>query len=202
LQQLESVLDAAARLDLRLLPVLFARLPGNPGGIPEWAVDPLSGPERRPSDFYRERDLLRAQQLQLQVLADAFVRHDALAGWDLGRETSRLLAAPDPETSRSWLLRLLEALKKSDERHPATFTLSQADLEEDRGLRPSLLAAELDFVSLQVFSTDAVWARSPDDAEAPAFLAHWVQALTGKEVLLASWVFLPEARPTPGRPRA
>jgi endo-1,4-beta-mannosidase len=87
LQQLESVLDAAARLDLRLLPVLFARLPGNPGGIPEWAVDPLSGPERGPSDFYRERDLLRPQQLQLQVLADAFVRHDALAGWDLGRET-------------------------------------------------------------------------------------------------------------------
>lgn len=179
LRQLESLLDVAKRLGLRVLPVLFAR------PIPEWMIDPLTGPERKPLDSYGERQVLRAQQLLIQVLAGAFVGHEVLVGWDLGRETSRLAPPPDPEAARSWLLRLLEALKKMDESHPATFTLSQIDLEEERGLRPSRLAAELDFVSVQAFPAEAGWARSPDDAEAPAFLAHLARALTGKDVLVA-----------------
>ena len=185
LRELELLLDTAERLSLRVLPLLFARPPGGAQQIPEWLVEVFSGQTRKPRDFYQERENVRAQQLLIQVLAGAFCRHEALAGWDLGREISRLAPPSDPETARSWLLRLLEALKKVDERHPATFTFSQGELEEDRGLRPSRMAAELDFISVQALPAEAAWARAPDDAEAPAFLAHLVRALTGKEVLVS-----------------
>ena len=84
LRKLESLLDAAGRLGLGVLPVFFCRQPGR-GSLPDWLREPSSDPLPRPLDFYRDRELVRAQQLQIRAVAGAFGKHEALLGWDLGR---------------------------------------------------------------------------------------------------------------------
>jgi hypothetical protein len=140
-------------------------------------------PRPKPLDFYRERDLIQAQQLQLEVVVGAFGKHRAVLGWDLGRETSML--APDPDAARSRLLWLVEALKKEDEEHPVTYTLSQSDFEVDRGLRPKGLAEELDFLSIQVSSGTSTWSPSPAGPDTAGFLVSVARALSAKPVLVA-----------------
>lgn len=183
LRRVEAVLDEARRAGLRVLPVFFCGRLGSVNWLPGWMCE--SYRPLQPLDFYGKGELMRAQQTQVSVVAGAFSKHEAVAGWDLGRETSSLVPAPDADAARSRMLRLLEALKREDESHRVTFTLSQCDLEQDRGVRPAGIAEELDFLSVQAAPAQASWSEGPDDAEAAGFLCALTCALSARPVLLA-----------------
>jgi endo-1,4-beta-mannosidase len=185
LRWLEMFFEEALAHDLRVIPVFFCWQWADSNWLPAWMCETTRSPTPKPLDFYRERDLIHAQQLQLEVVVGAFGKHQAVLGWDLGRETSTLAPAPDPDAARSRLLWLVEALKKEDEEHPVTYTLSQSDLEVDRGLRPKGLAEELDFLSIQVSSETAPWSPSPAGPDTAGFLVSLARALSAKPVLVA-----------------
>jgi hypothetical protein len=185
LRWLESYLEMAKGSGLHVVPVFFCGRLGETIWLPHWICEtPQLDP--RPLDFYRERDLIRAQQLQIEVVSGAFAEHENVLAWDLGRETSTLLPATNPDAARSRILWLLEALKRQDEAHGATLTLSQIDWEGYREMRPALLAEELDFLSLRVAPGDESKVVLAEDIA--GFYGALTRALTGKPVLVSEWV--------------
>jgi endo-1,4-beta-mannosidase len=186
LRWMEMFLEESKPFGLRVMPVFFCGRLTGANWLPDWMCETMR-PLPTPLDFYRERGLIRAQQLQIEVVVGAFAKHEAVLGWDLGRETSSLAPAPDPDAARSRLLWLLEALKKYDEAHSVTLTLSQSDLEQDRGVRPSDLAEELDFLSVHVAPGDT--SRAVHGSDAVGFYCGLARALSGKPVLISELGF-------------
>jgi hypothetical protein len=182
---MESYLEAAGKRDVQVVPVFFCGKLRDSVWLPEWMCEtPQLDP--KPLDYFRERDLIRAQQLQIDIVAGAFAHHGAILGWDLGRDTTRWALELEPDVARSHLLWLLEALKRKDETHPVTLTLSQSDFEQDRGIRPSGLAEELDFLSIRVAPHDR--SASVHGSDAAGFYCDLARTLSGKPVLISELV--------------
>lgn len=157
LVSLESVLRAAERHQVGLVLSLFCGHMSGVNWLPAWAVDQsapstirtVSGGKVVPGgagDIYADPALVDAQLLLAQRLASTFAGHPGLAEWDLGNEFSNLRWPAGPEEIARWSSALTEALRPA--RVDVAGGLHAPDLEQDRGIRISSIAAPWDEVAM------------------------------------------------------
>lgn len=198
LRRFEAVVNAIADAGLRAMPTLFCGHMSGVNWLPSWALDPATphGRFRTISrdtlspygigDFYHDPTLLRAQELFARAVAERVRDHPALYAWDLGNEFSNLRDPQTPEHAAEWSRRLTEALKSSS---PAMVTAGThgEDLERDRNLRPSSIAAPWEIATMHGYSAYAVFSRNVHDTDCVPYYCALMQALSRKPVLFSEF---------------
>lgn len=191
LRSLQSVLRAAERHAVGLVLSLFCGHMSGANWVPGWAVDrSVRSPIRTISggkvvtggagDIYSDPALLDAQLLLARRLAATFAGHAALAGWDLGNEFSNLRLPARPEEIARWSFLLTDALRPAGV--GVVGGLHSQDLEEDRGIRLSSVAAPWNEVAMHGYPIYSAAAAGPDDPEWVPFLAATAARFAGKRV--------------------
>jgi len=191
LLRLETALRAAERHDVGLVLSLFCGHMSGVNWLPGWAVDQsaastirtVSGGQVVPGgagDIYADPALLDAQLFLAQRLASTFAGHAGLAGWDLGNEFSNLRWPARPAEIARWSSLLTEALRPA--RVDVAGGLHAQDLEQDRGIRISSIAAPWDEVMMHGYPLYSEAARAPDDPEWVPFVSATAARFAGKRV--------------------
>ena len=191
LLSLKTVLDAAERHDVGLVLSLFCGHMSGVNWLPGWAVDrsapsmirTVSGGRVVPGgagDIYADPELLDAQLFLAQRLASTFAGHGGLVGWDIGNEFSNLRWPARPEDIARWSSLLTEALRPA--RVDVAGGLHAPDLEQDRGIRISAIAAPWDEVAMHGYPLYSEAVTAPDDPDWMPFVSAIAARFADKPV--------------------
>ncbi len=191
LVSLETVLEAAERHNIGLVLSLFCGHMSGVNWLPGWAVDQsassairtVSGGRVVPGgagDLYSDLGLLDAQLSLARRLASTFAGHRALARWDLGNEFSNLRWPAHPDEIARWSSLVTEALRPAGVH--VTGGLHAHDLEEDRGIRISSIAAPWDEVVMHGYPLYSDAAAAPDDPDWVPFVSATAARFAAKRV--------------------
>jgi len=208
LNHLVRVAGIANDVGLKILPTFFCGHMSGVNWLPYWMLE--SGPSKNKfpifsqgkiqkatvRNFYKEREIWKAQKLFLHETTDALQGHPAVWGWDLGNEPSNLALPPSKEKAKAWLEEMVAELKRRDGHLPVTIGLHQGDVEKDNVLGPREAAPFCDFLSMHAYPGYAPWGDGPLDEKIPLFLAFLTQWLGGKAVIVEEFG-LP-FKPSPG----
>lgn len=187
LNHLVAVADVAANCKIMIQPTFFCGHMSGVNWMPEWMLGGpargrfpvISGGRLRHAEirnFYSEREIIKAQQLQCREVAQALQGHPALWAFDLGNESSNCVIPPDRQAARDWLAAVVGELKGVSGL-PVTIGLHAEDLEEDRKLGPADAALYCDFLCMHGYPFYLDWVDNPLDAEVLPFLGlitHWL----------------------------
>lgn len=196
LNNLVRVAGIANDAGLKILPTFFCGHMSGVNWLPYWMLEPGPKKNRFPifsrgkiqpaavRNFYKDREIWKAQKLLLHETTDALQGHPAIWGWDLGNEPSNLVLPPSKDKAKAWLEEMVTELKRRDESLPVTIGLHQGDLENDNLLGPRESSKFCDFLSMHAYPGVASWGDGPLDNKVPIFLALLTQWLGDKEVIL------------------
>jgi len=196
LNDLVRVAGIAQDAGLKILPTFFCGHMSGVNWLPYWMLE--SSPRKyefpifsrgkiqqaRIRNFYKEREIWKAQKLLLRETTEALQGNPAVWGWDLGNEPSNLALPTSKDKAKGWLEEMVTELKRRDESLPVTIGLHQGDLENDTILGPRESAAFCDLLSMHAYPGYAPWGDGPLDEKVPLFLALLTQWLGAKEVIL------------------
>lgn len=194
LRRLEELAEAFADAGLRLMPTLFCGHMSGVNWLPGWSLDPgtphgrfrtIAGGAESPygiGDFYADPLLLRAQVLLAREVGSALRGHPALYAWDIGNEFSNLREPASPNDAAEWSRRLTETLRDASGA-AVTGGMHGEDLERDRHIRPSSIAAQWAFASMHGYSVYSTFSRGRLDVEVVPFLAQLQASCSGRPVL-------------------
>ncbi len=175
LDRLVRIADVAATSRLAIMPTLFTGHMSGVNLIPPWALgdpDPTMRfrviadrqvTDRRPRNWYSDRDVVDAQTRLAGATARALAGHPALWAWDLGNENSNCSIPPDAALADRWLAETTDAIRGADPDAAITVGLHMEDLETDRRLGPTQAARVCDFLSMHGYPIYAPFATSPTD---------------------------------------
>jgi endo-1,4-beta-mannosidase len=135
-------------------------------------------------DFYADPQLLRAQVFFARRVGERLRDHPALYAWDIGNEFSNVREPSAPRDAADWSTRLTEALIESSG-VGATGGLHGEDLEEDRNIRPSSIAARWKMATIHGYSCYCSFSTDRQDANVVPFLMELAQSFSGKPVLVS-----------------
>jgi endo-1,4-beta-mannosidase len=196
LRNLRAIMDAIADAGLQAMPTLFTGHMSGVNWLPAWSLDSntphgrfrtIANGETSPygiGDFYADPALLRAQVLLAMSAGETLREHPALYAWDLGNEFSNLREPNSPSDAAAWSALLTETLL--DVSHVgATGGIHGEDLERDRNIRPSSIAAPWAFATMHGYPVYSGFSRGRTDADVVPFLMQTVQACSGKRVLFS-----------------
>ncbi len=198
LRNFDAVMDAMAAAKLTAMPTLFCGHMSGVNWLPEWTLERETTKgrfrtisngrvlDRGIGDFYADPELLRAQALFARRIAERVREHPALFAWDIGNEFSNLRPAQEPQDAARWSLRLSETLLECSG-VPASAGMHGEDLEQDRGLRPSSIAAAWPFATMHGYSVYSKFSRGRLDANVVPFLCQLQQSFSGKGVLFTEF---------------
>jgi endo-1,4-beta-mannosidase len=196
LNHLVRVASLANDAGLKILPTFFCGHMSGVNWLPPWMLEPKKKKNRFPifsgggiqsatvRNFYKERELRKAQKLLLHETSNALQGHPAVWGWDLGNEPSNLALPSSKDDAKGWLEEMVSELKRRDGHLPITLGLHQGDLEKNTLLGPRESAPFCDVLSMHAYPGYAPWGEGPLDERIPLFLALLTQWLGGKEVIL------------------
>lgn len=196
LRHFDEVMDAIAEAGLRAMPTLFCGHMSGVNWLPGWTLERGStngrfrtitrnGPvDRSIGDFYVDPDLLRAQVLFAQRVGERVRDHPAIFVWDLGNEFSNLRQPAHPQDAAEWSLRLSQTLLDASGAG-ATGGMHGEDLDQDRNLRPSTIAAPWIFPTMHGYSVYSRFARNRLDTNVVPFLCQLQQSFSEKAVLFS-----------------
>jgi endo-1,4-beta-mannosidase len=210
LRRLEQMMDTIADEGLRAMPTLFCGHMSGVNWLPAWSLDEktphgrfrtITGGNAAPygiGDFYADKRLLDAQLLLARAVGDRLRAHPALYLWDLGNEFSNLREPQTPGDAASWSERLTEALRETSG-IGTTGGIHGEDLERDRNIRPSSIAAPWEVASMHGYSVYSAFAHGRLDAQAVPYLAQLVQSCANKAVLFTEFgnPTCPPPKPSP-----
>ncbi|MBI2849164.1 MAG: cellulase family glycosylhydrolase [Chloroflexi bacterium] len=195
-RNLEIVLNIAVANGLRVIPTFFTGHMSGANWIPSWALVPEEASQRRfpcisdgrvvyggVRDLYKDPFMIEAQLLQVRFIVGYLSRHRGIFGWDLANEHDNLLIPETVEDGQRWMETFYREIKKIDPHHPVTIGLHGEDLEGDKHLYPSSVAAHNDFLSMHGYSIYVQWGKHPLDSDVVPFLCRLAQRLGGKPVL-------------------
>lgn len=189
LRNFETFVEAAARVELVTVPVLFAQTIGDCVFLPPYAIDvAASRPGVRavlggvvqpggPRDQYTDSRMLEAQLRWLEGMLGAFAGNPAVAMWDLGHDPATVMRPRRIEHLRAWTALLAARVHDAGER--CALTLGAGDVTSARGVRLSAAAASVDILGLAVDTKHVAFAGSGVDAAATAFLVQLSMRLAG-----------------------
>ncbi len=192
------VLDCADRHGLRTMPTLFCGHMSGVNWLPEWTLDAATPSGRFRTlvangrevpygigDFYAG-DLLAAQRLFAREAGLRARDHAALLAWDLGNEFSNLREPSSPRAAADWSATLAETLLEASH-VPVTGGLHGEDLERDRNIRPSSVAAPWEFATMHGYPVYSPFARDDADPEVVPFLYEVTASCSGKRVVFSEF---------------
>lgn len=160
LRDLEAVLEAARRVGLGVVPVLFAQSHGDCLLLPGYAVDrrrPRPGVrcvsggsvvEGGPRDLYADPLMLEVSERWLTGLLDAFANHPAVLAWDLGHDPATTLRPRRTAHLAAWTELCAGIVRRRGD--PVRLTLGAGDVLEARGVRLAAVAPHLDGLGLVI----------------------------------------------------
>ncbi|MBV9233920.1 MAG: hypothetical protein JO030_07750 [Candidatus Eremiobacteraeota bacterium] len=198
LRNFDAVMDAAAEVGLKAMPTLFCGHMSGVNWLPGWTLERESAQgrfrtisngvalDRSIGDFYADPELVRAQLLFARRVGERARAHPALFAWDVGNEFSNLRLPQRPQDAAEWSRRLSETLLEASGA-PATGGMHGEDLEQDRRLRPSSIAAEWPFATMHGYSVYSKFSRGRLDADVVPFLCQLQQSFSGKAVLFSEF---------------
>lgn len=198
LRRFSMLMDAIAHAGLRAMPTLFTGHMSGVNWLPAWTLDSDTPHGRFRTitnghtcaygigDFYADPHLLRAQELFARTVGGSVRDHPALFVWDLGNEFSNLREPKTPEDAAAWSARLTDALIDASG-VGATGGLHGEDIERDRGIRPSSIAAPWDFATMHGYSVYATFARGRLDPNVVPFNSRIAHACSQKRVLFSEY---------------
>lgn len=132
LGNLARVFDLAAEHGLLLMPTLLVGHMSGPAWMPAWSMS--TTPNDRPAVYVVDGEISRykpcdmfgadaaifnAQRLLVRTVAERFLSHRALWGWDLCNEIN-LVQMPEAEAGERWLEILTGDIRAIDPDHPIT----------------------------------------------------------------------------------
>ncbi|HEX8807198.1 MAG TPA: hypothetical protein VF741_09615, partial [Candidatus Aquilonibacter sp.] len=191
---MQTIMDAR----LRAMPTLFCGHMSGVNWLPAWSLDPATphGRFRTISegapmaygigDFYHDPTLLDAQEFFARAVGERTRDHPALYAWDLGNEFSNLREPQTPEDAAAWSARLTRALHETSNGAVTGGTHGE-DVERDRHLRPSTLAALWTLATMHGYSVYATFSRGRLDTDVVPFYAQLMQSFTGKPLLFSEF---------------
>lgn len=196
LDNLEEVLETAARFDLAVMPTFFTGHMSGANWIPCWALGgerisdsrfPLisAGETRKTGirDIFEDELMLVAEAFQIRSVVSALKDHTALFAWDLANEMDNVFMPRSAEAGRRWAYLLSEEIRKIDPVHPVTCGLHSEVLEGDKHVRPQDMAQANDFLSMHGYPLYAAWGDGPLDVHVAPFLSALTQSLGGLPVV-------------------
>jgi endo-1,4-beta-mannosidase len=198
LRRFDAVIARIDDAGLRAMPTLFCGHMSGVNWLPLWTLEREATPgrfrtiangatvERAIGDFYASPELLRAQVLFARRVGERVRDHPAIFGWDLGNEFSNLREPATPSQAAEWSARLTEALLESSG-IGASGGMHGEDLDHDRRLRPSSVAAPWPYAMMHGYSVYSAFARDRLDTNVVPFLCQLQQSFSGKRVLFAEF---------------
>jgi endo-1,4-beta-mannosidase len=198
LRRFDAVMQTISDAGLRAMPTLFCGHMSGVNWLPAWSLDPNTPHGRFRTvahnaispygigDFYHDPALLEAQELFARAVGERARDHPALYAWDLGNEFSNLREPQTPEHAAAWSARLTQALVETS--HGAvTGGTHGEDVERDRHLRPSTLAAPWSMATMHGYSVYATFSRGRLDTGVVPFYAQLMQSFSGKPLLFSEF---------------
>jgi endo-1,4-beta-mannosidase len=198
LRRFDAVMDAVAEAGLRAMPTLFCGHMSGVNWLPAWSLDPatphgrfrtIAGETESPygiGDFYHDPRLLNAQELFARSVGERVRGHEALYGWDLGNEFSNLREPQTPQHAAQWSERLTAALVETSGALVTGGTHGE-DVERDRHIRPSSLAAPWPIATMHGYSVYATFSHGRMDTDVVPFYAALLQAFSGKPLFFTEF---------------
>ena len=196
LRRFDAVMQTISDAGLRAIPTLFCGHMSGVNWLPAWSLDPNTPHGRFRTvahnaissygigDFYHDPALLDAQELFARAVGERARDHPALYAWDLGNEFSNLREPQTPEHAAAWSARLTQALAETS-LGAVTGGTHGEDVERDRHLRPSTLAAPWSFATMHGYSVYATFSRGRLDTGVVPFYAQLMQSFSGKPLLFS-----------------
>ena len=196
LRKLATVADIAKSHELSLVPTLFTGYMNGVNWIPAWALEAgtslnkyrvVSGKQvvqARLKNWYGDPDIATAQARLATAVATTLRAHPALWAYDLGNGNSNCVTPPTRELGVAWLAAIARAIRSVDSSHPITIGLHLQDLEEDRNLGPSEVAAVCDFLCMYGNPLSAEESFSPTDKKLLPFLSFITRWLSSRDVVM------------------
>ena len=203
LRQLDTVLSLAGEQGIVTVPVLFAQALGDCVMLPAYAIHVDTRPSvvrpvtdavvqpGRPKDQYTDSLLTEVQLQWIESLLSAFAGHPAIAMWDLGHDPAGVMRPRRTEQQRSWCARMSAAIHAYGQQ--TMLTLGADDFLMARGVRPALLAREVDTLGVAV-DLDRMHLTEVHGIARTAFFAQLALRLSGGEVPLAIHVSTTERK--------
>ena len=198
LRRFDAMMQAIADAGLQAIPTLFCGHMSGVNWLPSWSLDPATrhGRFRTISqgalapygigDFYHDPKLLDAQEFFARAIAQRVRDHPALHAWDLGNEFSNLREPQKPEHAAAWSARLTSVLQEITHAAVTAGTHGE-DVERDRHLRPSSLAAPWTFATMHGYSVYATFSTGRLDTDVVPFYAQLMQSFTRKPLLFSEF---------------
>lgn len=198
LRHFEAFVQTAADAGLQTMPTLFCGHMSGVNWLPAWALDrattherfrTISGGRTSPfgaGDFYADPHLLEAQVRLARTVGKAVAHHPSVYCWDLGNEFSNLREPATPSDGAEWSARLTDALSASSG-IGVTGGMHGEDLERDRHLRPSSMAAPWSVATMHGYSVYATFARDRLDTGVVPFYADLMRSFTNKPLLFSEF---------------
>jgi len=198
LRRLEAFVQTAADAGLQTIPTLFCGHMSGVNWLPAWALDTstphgrfrtVAGGHTSPfgaGDFYADPRLLDAQLLFARSVGNAVARHPGVYCWDLGNEFSNLRDPATPHDGARWSSLLAHELLESSG-IDVTGGMHGEDLERDRNLRPSSMAAPWKIATMHGYSVYATFAHDRLDEEVVPFYADLMRSFSGKPLLFSEF---------------
>lgn len=198
LRNFDAIMGCIAGAGLQAMPTLFCGHMSGVNWLPGWTLEreTIQGRfrtisngavvDRAVGDFYADPELLQAQVVFCRRVAERARDHPALFAWDIGNEFSNLRQPSTSRDAAEWSLRLSDALLEFSGVR-ATAGMHGEDLEQDRLLRPSALAAPWPFATMHGYSVYSKFSRGRLDANVVPFLCQLQQSFSGKGVLFSEF---------------
>ncbi len=194
LRRFDAVMQALADARLLAIPTLFCGHMSGVNWVPAWALDrtrphgrfrTIAGGSTSAyaiGDFYANEGLVAAQLRLARAVGERVKEHSALLAWDLGNEFSNMRAPHAPLDAAAWSAALTETLLEESGAGCTAGTHGE-DVENDRGIRPSSLAARFAFATMHGYPVYATFSRGRMDANVVPFYHALVGAFSAKRVL-------------------
>ncbi len=198
LRRFDQLMQAIADAQLLAMPTLFCGHMSGVNWLPAWSLDPNTPHGRFRTiangnvspygigDFYADPKLLQAQELFAATVGERAKGSPALYCWDLGNEFSNLREPAKPEDAAQWSARLTYVLQKTSN-GAVTGGMHGEDVERDRHIRPSSIAAPWTIATMHGYSVYSTFSRGRLDYDVVPFYERLMQSFSGKPTLFSEY---------------
>lgn len=194
MRDLETLLNAARDVGIRVVITLFAQSLGDCVMLPAYAIDrraPRPGVrcltdaravDGGPRDIYADPLMIEVQVRWLDAMLAGFAHHPAIAAWDIGHDPATTIRPRRIAEMAAWAALLAQRVHAQEEQ--CRLTLGQDDVVRGRGVRLAAIAEHVDVLGLAIRPQRLNLSGERSIADSCVFVLQLAEALAGSGVPL------------------